>query len=101
MRNSWRVWLTALFLLSCSGCLSLGPKKSTETPVQVKRLRLDCAPVSGIDPMELCGDTPKTYGPNCSTEYSACDLLKQQAAICWAAHKALVDCVTRHNEGAE
>lgn len=101
MRRNLQRWLIVLCLLSCSGCLNLGPKKSTETLVQVKRLRLDCAPASGIDPMELCGDTPKTYGPNCSTEYSACDLLKQQAALCWAAHRALVECVTRHNEGAE
>lgn len=101
MRHSYRLWLIALCLLSCSGCLRLGSTKSTPTPVQTKRLPLVCELVSGIDPMQLCERAPRANVENCPAVYVHADEVARIASFCWAAHRALVECVTRHNEGAE
>jgi hypothetical protein len=74
------------------------PSMPTHQPVKTERVRITCPAVDGIDPMKPCGRVQETPSPTCSEEYDVCDAIKAEAARCWAAHKALVKCVERHNE---
>ena len=93
------VSLIAPFLSGCTASLFSAPKPSTPAlAVKSERVALDCPSVDGVNPMDYCERVAHPAAPNCGAAYEACEDLRSKAAMCWAMHRGLVDCVTQHNK---